>query len=147
MSRRGGLLQVHSAERGELLPERSVGRNRRVELQRAIERSQRQNVQVYTLFASGSGRFRRNSFLVGNGQGALSRLALETGGEAYFQGFSTPVSFEPFLKELQQTLGQQYLLTFRAAPVEKSSFQRVRITTEAPGVELMAPTRVWVPAR
>jgi VWFA-related protein len=117
------------------------------ELQRAIERSQRQNVQVYTLFASGSGRFRRNTFLVGNGQGALSRLALETGGEAYFQGFSTPVSFEPFLKELNQALGQQYLLTFRAAPVEKASYQRVRITTEAPGVELMAPTRVWVPAR
>ncbi len=117
------------------------------ELQRAIERAQRQNVQIYTLFASGSGRIRRNSFLVLNGQGALSRLALESGGEAYFQGSSTPVSFQPFLEELSKALSQQYLLTFRAVPGEKAGYQRVRITTEAPGVELMAPTRVWVPAR
>ncbi len=117
------------------------------ELQRAIEQSQRRNVQVYTLYASGSGRVRRNFFLVSNGQGALSRLALETGGEAYFQGFSTPVSFQPFLEELNQALSQQYLLTFRAAPGEKAGWQRLRVTTEVPGVELMAPTRVWVPAR
>ena len=117
------------------------------ELQRAIEQAQRRNVQVYTLYASGSGRIRRNFFLVSNGQGGLSRLALETGGEAYFQGFGTPVSFQPFLEELNQALSQQYLLTFRAAPGEKASFQRLRVTTEVPGVELMAPTRVWVPAR
>ena len=117
------------------------------ELQRAIERAQRKNVQVYTLYASGSGRIRRNSFLVSNGQGALSRLALETGGEAYFQGFSTPVSFQPFLEELNKTLSQQYLLTFRAQPGEKAGFHRLRVTTEVPGVELMAPTRVWVPTR
>ncbi|MGH9580727.1 MAG: VWA domain-containing protein [Terriglobales bacterium] len=117
------------------------------ELQRAIEQAQRRNVQVYTLYASGSGRIRRNFFLVSNGQGALSRLALETGGEAYFQGLGTPVSFEPFLEELNQTLSQQYLLTFRAAPGEKASYQRLRVTTEVPGVEMMAPTRVWVPAR
>ncbi len=117
------------------------------ELQRAIERAQRQNVQIYTLYASGSGRIRRNSFLVLNGQGALSRLALESGGEAYFQGSSTPVSFQPFLEDLSKALSQQYLLTFRAVPGEKAGYQRVRITTEAPGVELMAPTRVWVPAR
>ncbi|MGH9789359.1 MAG: VWA domain-containing protein [Candidatus Acidiferrales bacterium] len=117
------------------------------ELQRAIEQAQRRNVQVYALYASGSGRIRRNFFLVSNGQGALSRLALETGGEAYFQGFGTPVSFQPFLEDLNQALSQQYLLTFRAQPGEKAGYQRVRITTEVPGVELMAPTRVWVPAR
>jgi len=116
------------------------------ELQRAIEQAQRRNVQVYTLYASGSGRVRRNFFLVSNGQGCLSRLALETGGEAYFQGFGTPVSFQPFLEDLNKTLSQQYLLTFRAAAGEKASYQRVRITTEVPGVELVAPTRVWVPA-
>jgi VWFA-related protein len=117
------------------------------ELQRAIEQAQRRNVQVFTLYAGGSGRVRRNFFLVSNGQGALSRLALETGGEAYFQGFQTPVSFQPFLEDLSRTLGQQYLLTFRAQPGEKAGYQRVRITTEVPGVELVAPTRVWVPAR
>lgn len=116
------------------------------ELERAIEQAQRRNVQVYTLYAGGSGRIRRNFFLVSNGQGSLSRLALETGGEGFFQGFSTPVSFEPYLEELGKMLSQQYVLTFRARAGEKSGYQRIRVTTEVPGVELMAPTRVWVPA-
>ncbi len=116
------------------------------DLQRAIDRAQRVNVNVFTLFASGAGRLRRNSFLVGNGQSSLSRLAAETGGDSFFQGFSTPVSFEPFLDDLRDMLQHQYVLTFSAKPGAKSGYQPLRVTTEAPGVELMAPSRVWVPA-
>ena len=116
------------------------------DLQRAIDRAQRVNTNVFTLFASGAGRLRRNSFLVGNGQSSLSRLAAETGGDSFFQGFGTPVSFEPFLDDLKQMLEHQYVLTFSAKPGAKSSYQPLKVTTEVPGVELMAPTRVWVPA-
>ncbi len=116
------------------------------DLQRAIDRAQRVNTQVFTLYASGAGRLRRNSFLVGNGQSSLSRLAAETGGDSFFQGFGTPVSFEPFLDDLDQMLRHQYVLTFSAKPGAKSGYQPLKVTTEAPGVELIAPQRVWVPA-
>ena len=114
------------------------------DLQRAIDRAQRVNVNVFTLYASGAGRLRRNSFLVGNGQSSLSRLAAETGGDGFFQGFGTPVSFEPFLEDLNQMLEHQYVLTFSAQPGAKSSYQPLKVTTEVPGVELIAPARVWV---
>ncbi|HSC78251.1 MAG TPA: hypothetical protein VLB32_06785 [Candidatus Acidoferrales bacterium] len=116
------------------------------DLQRAIDRAQRVNTQVFTLFASGAGRLRRNSFLVGNGQSSLSRLAAETGGDSFFQGFGTPVSFEPFLDDLKDMLEHQYVLTFTAKPGSKSGHQPLRVTTEVPNVELIAPQRVWVPA-
>jgi hypothetical protein len=116
------------------------------DLRRAIETSLRRGIVVNTLYASGSGRAQRNRFLVSNGQGSLSRLAQETGGEAFFQGFSTPVSFKPFLNELGENLGQQYLLTFRAQPGKKASYQRLRVDAEVAGVKLTAPARVYIPA-
>ncbi len=115
------------------------------DLKRAIDRAQRVNTNVFTLYASGAGRLRRNSFLVGNGQSSLSRLAAETGGDSFFQGFGTPVSFEPFLDDLSQMLQHQYVLTFSAKPGTKSGYQSVKVTTEVPGVEFIAPQRVWVP--
>jgi hypothetical protein len=116
------------------------------DLRRAIETSLRRGIVVNTLYASGSGRAQRNRFLVSNGQGSLSRLAQETGGEAFFQGFSTPVSFKPFLNELGENLGQQYLLTFRAQLGKKASYQRLRVDAEVAGVKLTAPARVYIPA-
>jgi len=117
------------------------------DLRRAIETSLRRGIVVNTLYASGSGRVQRNRFLVSNGQGCLSRLAAETGGEAFFQGYDTPVSFKPFLERLRENLGQQYLLTFRAQPAKKAGYQRLRVDAEVAGVKLTAPARVYIPAQ
>ena len=116
------------------------------DLEQTIRQAQRSNVIVYTLYASGGSRFRRNFFLVGNGQGCLARLAYETGGESFFQGLQTPVAFKPFLEELEKMLGQQYLLTFKAQLGKKAGYERLRVTTELPGVELVAPEHVYIRA-
>jgi len=55
------------------------------------------------------------------------------------------VSFEPFLDDLKDMLEHQYVLTFSAKPGTKSGYQPLKVTTEVPGVELIAPARVWVP--
>ncbi len=117
------------------------------DLQQAIDDAHQKGVTVYTLFASGAGLFTHNFFLISNGQSCLGRLAYETGGESYFQGFETPVAFQPFLSKLAQTLGEQYLLTFRAQPLAKAGLVPLRVTTEQPGVELLAPDHVYVPAK
>src|SRR5713101_604138 len=85
-----------------------------MDLQTAIDQAQRNGVIVFTLFASGAARYRSNFYLIGNGQGCLSRLASETGGEAYFLGFQTPVAFRPFLEQATDRFDHQYVLTFRA---------------------------------
>jgi len=114
-------------------------------LQRAIDAAERAGVVVYTIFASGSGRAVQNQFLVNNGQGSLARLASETGGDAFFQGFQTPLSFQPFLEDVRKLLGQQYLLTFLANPSEKGRYARLQVTVESGDVELIAPDHVYVP--
>jgi hypothetical protein len=114
-------------------------------LQRAIDAAERAGVVVYTVFASGSGRAVQNQFLLNNGQGSLARLASETGGDAFFQGTLTPVSFKPFLEDIGKLLSQQYLLTFLATPGEKERYARLHISVEAGDVELIAPDHVYVP--
>jgi hypothetical protein len=78
--------------------------SRNLDLQRAINRYDREGIVVYTIFASNAAPLARNSFLVLNGQGCLVRLAQETGGESYFQGSQTPISFRPFLDEIRGLL-------------------------------------------
>jgi VWFA-related protein len=113
-------------------------------LQRAIDAAERASVVVYAIFASGSGRAVQNQFLVNNGQGSLARLASETGGDAFFSGFQTPVSFKPFLEDIGKLMGQQYLLTFVPTPAEKGRYARLQVTVEAGDVELIAPDHVYV---
>lgn len=114
-------------------------------LQKAIDQAQRSSVVVYSLYASGSGRLENNSFLISNGQGCLGRLAAETGGDSFFLGLDTPVSFQPFLQDIGRLLGQQYLLTFLAVPGSKAGYAHLRVTVENNAVELLAPDRVYVP--
>jgi hypothetical protein len=112
----------------------------------AIEQAQKAGVLVHSIFASGVGHFGRMQWPVYWGQNYLSEIATETGGQAYFLGFETPVSFAPYLQDLSRRLNHQYLLTFLAKPEKKPGLQRVRVRTEVPNVELVAATKVFVPA-
>lgn len=57
-----------------------------------------------------------------------------------------PVSFTPYLDQLQKILDNQYLITFAVAPGKKAGPQFVNLSTEIPGVDLNAADAVWVPA-
>jgi VWFA-related protein len=114
-------------------------------LQAAIRDAQADHVIVFSIFVS-SGRITRNEILNLNGQGSLNELTSETGGYAFSQGTQTPVSFSPFLSDLQRMLGQQYLLTFHSVPAKSSGFHNLKVNTEVSGVKLLAPDRVYIPA-
>ncbi|HVB07500.1 MAG TPA: hypothetical protein VNF00_01020 [Candidatus Acidoferrales bacterium] len=115
-------------------------------LDQAINAAQRNNITVYSLFASGAGLVARNQFLILNGQGCLGKLTLDTGGDSFFLGFQTPVEFRPFLQELTTMLDQQYLLTVHAALAPKRGFHNLKVSTEMSGVQLLAPSRIYLPA-
>lgn len=112
----------------------------------AIERAQRADVQVYSIYASPAGHFGHSFWRFNWGQNNLSRLADETGAEAYFQGLSMPISYGPYLDQFADRLNHQYRLTFLAKPGKKSGFQRIRLETEVPNAELVAADNVYVPA-
>jgi hypothetical protein len=115
-------------------------------LDSTIEQAQRDRILVYTLYAASEGSYGHNLQRITAGQNNLSRLAAETGAEAYFQGFHTPISFAPFLADMSAQLNHQYLLTFTAEPKKKDGFREVRLETEVSNAELNTANRVYVPA-
>ena len=59
-------------------------------------------------------------------------------------GLEHPVSFAPYLDDLQRTLDNQYLLSFSTTPGKKAGLQYVDLNTEVAGVEFAASDAVWV---
>ena len=119
--------------------------SRNAELQRAIDLAQSTNVPIYTIFARGARSLEEDSSLLNNGQGCLSRLTSETGGQSYFEGTHTPLAFAPFLQQFANDLRNQYVLTFQTLPAPKAGYHRLRVTTEIPRAHLFAPARVFIP--
>ena len=115
-------------------------------VQTAIEQAQRAGVIIHAIFAIGVGHVGHMFWPINWGQNYLSEVASETGGEAYFLGFETPVSFAPYLDDLARRLNHQYLLVFLAKPDKKPGLQAVRVRTEVPNADLVAASRVYVPA-
>ena len=112
----------------------------------AIEDAQRAGVTIYSIYTPGSGHAGHSFYRMNWGQNYLSELSDKTGGESYWNGFGSAVSFTPFLDELAHQLQHQYLLTFIPKPEKKAGLQRVRLATEASGAELVYAENVYVPA-
>jgi len=106
----------------------------------------RTGTMIHTLYFPGMGHWHRNFWTANNGQNALAKLSDMTGGESFFLGLQPPVSFAPYLDEIQKILNNQYLLSFSAKPEKKAGLKSVAISTEIAGVDLNAGDAVWVPA-
>ncbi len=115
-------------------------------LQSAIDHARHAGIEVYAVYGEGAGRAGRSFWRLNFGQSNLSQLADETGGEAYFQGFHTPLSFAPFLEQFGDRLRHQYRLTFLANAGNKAEDQHIRLETEIPNAELIGPYVVRIPA-
>jgi hypothetical protein len=112
-----------------------------------IINAQRAGVMIHTLFATGVGRATRNSFRLNLGQSNLAKIADATGGEAFFQGFFTPVSYAPFLQQLDMVLKNQYWLSWATerAKKPKGELRGFKVRTEQRGVDISAADKVFVP--
>jgi len=109
-----------------------------IDLDRAITEAQRRAVAIYAFFAPTVGAA-GNGNLIPNGQSLLQKLADQTGGHAFFQGFGVPTSFDPFIKELSAALDRQIAVTYLSTHPKKG-FHRVKIVSLTPDVELNYPT-------
>jgi hypothetical protein len=112
-----------------------------------IEQAQKAGIIIHSLFATGVGRFSRNFFRVNLGQSNLAQLTDGTGGEAFFQGTLTPVSFAPFLAQLDTVLKNQYWLTFSTERSKKGKgeLKSFRVRSELRDIEISAAEKVFVP--
>jgi hypothetical protein len=99
---------------------------------------------IHTLYAPGVGRRDRNYWEATNGQMGIAKLSDVTGGESFFLGLQQPVSFAPYLDQLQKILNNQYWLSFSAQSGKKTQLQSISINTEVAGVEIASADAVWV---
>ncbi|HJQ71318.1 MAG TPA: hypothetical protein VKA70_20235 [Blastocatellia bacterium] len=100
-----------------------------IDLDRAIADAQRRGVAVFTFYAPSVGVTGSSRIASNFGQGSLNRLADETGGEAFFSGTDF-VSFEPYLKDLKELMGLQWVITYRSSNT-RSGFRRIEVTAES----------------
>jgi VWFA-related protein len=109
-----------------------------IDLQRAINEAQRRSIAVYGFYAPTLSA-ESSPILAGNAQSSLLRLSTETGGHAFFQGTGAPVSFDPFIRQLDQTLEKQVALTFLSTHLKKG-FHRLEVRSSTPGVRIAFPS-------
>jgi hypothetical protein len=109
-----------------------------LDLQRAVNESQRRGVAIYGFYAP-TIVAQSNPGLAANAQSSLLRLSNETGGHAFFQGTGVPVSFEPFIRELDVSLEKQVALTFLSTHLNKG-FHRIDVKSVTPGVRVTFPS-------
>ncbi len=107
-----------------------------IDLQRAITEAQRRAVAIYSIFAPPAAGSLESLSL--NGQSCLQRLSDETGGRAFFQGTAAPVSFDPFLREIDLLMSRQLALTYRSTHPNKG-FHKLDIKPLEQDVEIRHP--------
>jgi hypothetical protein len=119
--------------------------HRSPDLDSTISRAQKQNINVWTIYAPDAGHRGRGFFLASRAQSNLSELSDATGAESYYLGTAAPVTLKPYFDELSTHLSNQYLLTFKASGGPKGRFERARVTTELPYVEFLAASQAFLP--
>jgi|HubBroStandDraft_6_1064221.scaffolds.fasta_scaffold51560_2 hypothetical protein len=110
-----------------------------------IQRAQRQNTNIWSVYYPSAGHRGRSFFLLNNAQTNIDKLSEDTGAESYFLGSGMPVSIKPYFDEIGQHLGNQYLLTVAGGGGSKGKYQSIKVKTEVPDVELIAPAAIYLP--
>jgi VWFA-related protein len=111
-------------------------------VQAATSDAQKAGVIVYSIYYRGAGRADQSFVVTDGGQNYLTQVSGATGGKVFLEGFGNPVSFAPFLSEIQHKLQNQYELTF--ASTAKAGLQPIRVKTSQPNTSLEFPAQVPV---
>ncbi len=117
------------------------------DVQSTVDTAQKAGIMIHTLYNSGTGRYARNIFRVNYGQSNLAQLTDGTGGESFFQGLQTPLSYAPYLAQLDTILKNQYFLSFSTSPSKngKGGLRNIRVRSVEKDLDISVADRVWVP--
>jgi|SRR2546430_2716480 len=114
------------------------------DLDTVISRAQRANVNLWSIYSPSIGHRSHSFGLVNLAQNNLSKMTDETGGEAYYLGFTAPVSFKPYLDELSHHLSNQYLLSFAGDGGSKGKYVRIQVRSELPDAEFSHANNAYI---
>jgi hypothetical protein len=108
----------------------------------AIHDALKDGMLVYSIYIRGAGLYGGSGAVTNFAQSRLIEVSEETGGHAYFQGFTDPVTISPFLSDFKNRLENQYQVTIEV--LNKNGDQPVKLRTEVPGLRIEAPTHIYV---
>jgi len=108
----------------------------------AIHDALKEGVMVYSIYLRGAGFYGRSGWVTNFAQSRLIEVSEETGGNAYFQGFTDPVTISPFLKDFRDRLENQYKVTIEA--LTQKGVQPLKLRTDLRGVKIESPTYLYV---
>jgi len=101
----------------------------------------RAGVMVYSIYLRGAGLNGQSSWGTNVAQSHLIQVTEETGGYAYFQALTDPVSIAPFLSDFAERLENQYRVTLGS--LNRKGLQPLTIRAVQPGVKIEGPTRMY----
>jgi hypothetical protein len=115
------------------------------DLQPLIDRAQRQNTNIWSVYYPSAGHRGRSFFLLNTAQTNIDKLSEDTGAESYYLGAGMPVSLKPYFDEIGQHLNNQYLVTVAGNGGEKGKYQSVKVKTSVENLEIISPQAVYFP--
>jgi len=108
----------------------------------AIQDALKNGVTVSSIYLRGAGFHGGGGWVTTVAQSRLMEVSDETGGHAYFQDLTDPVTIAPFLRDFRERLENQYQVTLGA--LNGHGLRPVKLRTELPGLKIEGPTRVYV---
>jgi hypothetical protein len=113
-------------------------------VQASISDSVRAGLVVYTIYWKNKGRFDQTWYANNLGQNLLLEVTQATGGYSYWEGMGDPVSFQPFFKDLDKRLGNQYEVGFVAPLTNKPQVVSMKLKAKDVPAKIDAPQQVYV---
>lgn len=113
-------------------------------LDAAVSRSLEHGIMVYSIYFRDAGRYGRGGWVQTMAQSRLQQLCEDTGGTAYFQALTSPVSVTPYLQDMRDRLENQYQMIIDAPKPDRSGVQPVTVRTESPSLKVQAPKEIYV---
>lgn len=109
----------------------------------AISDAQGAGVVVYSIYHPNANYADQPWRTIEDWQVEMAHVAFETGGESYFTGHEPMETITPFLRDIAEHIGNQYLLTISMRDIAGAGFQQVFLMSKSVTLELMMPDKVW----
>jgi hypothetical protein len=110
----------------------------------AVTDSVRAGLVVYSIYWQNQGRFDRTRYATDAGQNLLLNVTQATGGNSYWEGYGNPVSFQPYFKDLERRLANQYEIGFTAPLKGKPEVATMKVKASGISGKIDAPQQVYV---
>jgi hypothetical protein len=112
-------------------------------MEASITDSIRANLVVYSIYWQNRGRFDSTAYASFSGQNLLQQVTQATGGNSYWQGTGNPVSFQPYFKDIDKRLQNQFEIGI-TAPVNKAGVGSMKVKLSNTSSKLDAPQQIYL---